>query len=71
MGGGTAGLTVAKRLTEDPNLSVAVIEGGSFYEITNGNLSQIPAYDVKYSSSSPSSIQPLVDWGIVTVPQLV
>lgn len=70
MGGGTSGLTVAKRLTEDPNLSVAVIEGGSFYEITNGNISQIPAYDV-LSSSSPSGIQPLVDWGIVTLPQLV
>ena len=64
-------MTVAARLAEDQNLSVAVIEGGSFYEIDNGNISQVPAYDVYYSSASPSTIQPLVDWGIVTAPQLV
>lgn len=52
-------------------VSVAVIEGGSFYEFGNGNISQIPAYDTRYSSSSPTTIQPLVDWGIVTVPQTV
>lgn len=62
---------MAKRLAENPKISVAIIEAGSFYEITNGNLSQIPAYDVYYSSASPSSIQPLVDWGDVTIPQAV
>lgn len=41
VGGGTAGLTVAKRLSEDPNISIAVIEAGSLYEIGNGNLSQV------------------------------
>ena len=71
VGGGTAGLTLAKRLTEDPKLSVAVIEGGSFYELDNGNTSQIPAYYNANSSLDRSSIQPLVDWGIVTVPQPV
>lgn len=71
IGGGTAGLTVAKRLAESPGISVAVIEAGSFYEINNGNFSQVPAYDVLYSSSDPASIQPLVDWGIVTIPQQV
>ncbi|KAM0796604.1 glucose-methanol-choline oxidoreductase [Usnea florida] len=69
VGGGTSGLTVAARLAEDPDVSVAVIEGGGFYETDNGNISQIPAFDVEYSSPSPSSIQPLVDWGIVTIPQ--
>ncbi|KAL8671560.1 MAG: hypothetical protein Q9168_003945 [Polycauliona sp. 1 TL-2023] len=69
IGAGTAGLTVAQRLAEDPELSIAVIEGGSFYEIDNGNLSQIPAYDAQYSSADPASIQPLVDWGIVASPQ--
>ncbi|KAL8725086.1 MAG: hypothetical protein Q9166_007580 [cf. Caloplaca sp. 2 TL-2023] len=69
IGGGTAGLTVAQRLAENPQLSVAVIEGGSFYEIDNGNYSQIPAYDVQFSSPDPASIQPLIDWGIVTSPQ--
>jgi choline dehydrogenase-like flavoprotein len=28
VGGGTAGLAVAARLTEDPNISVAVLEAG-------------------------------------------
>lgn len=71
IGGGTSGLTVAQRLAENPAVSVAVIEGGGFYEIDNGNISQIPAYDVEYSSPSPTTIQPLVDWGIVTIPQPV
>lgn len=71
IGGGTSGLTVANRLAAKPGVSVAVIEGGSFYEIDNGNISQIPALDSEYSSSSPATIQPLVDWGIVTVPQKV
>ncbi|KAL8759408.1 MAG: hypothetical protein Q9199_000777 [Rusavskia elegans] len=71
IGGGTAGLTVAQRLAENPQLSVAVIEGGSFYEIDNGNYSQIPAYDVQFSSPDPASIQPLVDWGIIASPQAV
>ena len=71
IGGGTAGLTVAARLAEDPKLSVAVVEGGGFYELDNGNISQIPAYDVQYSGSDPSTIQPTVDWGIVTAPQMV
>ena len=71
IGGGTAGLTVAQRLAENPQLSVAVIEGGSYYELDNGNYSQIPAYDVQFSSADPASIQPLVDWGVVTPPQAV
>ncbi|KAL8833982.1 MAG: hypothetical protein Q9170_003984 [Blastenia crenularia] len=69
IGGGTAGLTVANRLAKNPQLTVAVVEGGSFYEIDNSNYSQIPAYDVQFSSPDPASIQPLVDWGIVTSPQ--
>lgn len=71
VGGGTAGLTIATRLAESGSLSVAVVEGGSFYEIDNGNVSQVPAFAVQYSSANPSTIQPAVDWGIVTVPQTV
>jgi choline dehydrogenase len=33
IGGGTAGLTMAERLTESPDISVAVIEAGSYYEV--------------------------------------
>ncbi|MCJ1381062.1 hypothetical protein MMC17_004171 [Xylographa soralifera] len=69
VGGGLAGLTVAKRLAETPDITVAVIEAGSFYEIDNGNFSQIPAYDGYFTESPPSTAQPLIDWGIVTLPQ--
>jgi heterodisulfide reductase subunit A-like polyferredoxin len=37
IGGGTAGLTIAARLAEDPNVSVAVVEAGGFYQQENGN----------------------------------
>ena len=71
VGGGTSGLTVAKRLAENAAISVAVVEGGSFYEYDNGNYSQVPAYDAYFSGPQPEDIQPLVDWGIVTMPQIV
>jgi choline dehydrogenase len=37
VGGGTAGLTIAARLAEDNNITVAVIEAGGFYQMDNGN----------------------------------
>jgi choline dehydrogenase len=69
IGGGTAGLTVAARLAEMS--SVAVVEAGSFYEIDNGNLSQIPAYSIWFSGKDPKDTSPLIDWGFVTTPQAV
>ena len=65
-------MTIATRLAEAQN-SVAVIEAGSFYELDNGNLSQIPSDDAMYASPVPeqTSIQPLVDWGFITEPQSV
>lgn len=44
VGGGTAGLVVASRLAENPNMTIAVVELGSFYETSNSNQSQIPIY---------------------------
>lgn len=71
VGGGTAGLAIATRLAEDPLNLVAVIEAGSFYEIGNGNLSQIPVYGPAFSGKSPQDIAPLVDWAFLTTPQTV
>lgn len=66
VGGGNAGLTVAARLAQ--NWSVAVIEAGSFYNIENGNLTQIPAFDNMFTGKDPNDTN-RVDWGFVTTPQ--
>ena len=71
VGGGTAGLTIATRLAEDPAISVAVIEAGGFYEVDNGNRSTVPGYANYYTGSDPKNYQPLVDWDFMTVPQTV
>ncbi|KAI6083414.1 putative glucose-methanol-choline oxidoreductase [Hypoxylon rubiginosum] len=70
VGGGTAGLTLATRLIEQNAGTVAVIEAGTFYETTNGNLSQIPAMDTIFSWKGLDDWQPLVDWGYITTPQV-
>ncbi|OWP03002.1 hypothetical protein B2J93_3628 [Marssonina coronariae] len=69
VGGGTAGLVVATRLAENLNETVAVIEAGASNEYSNGNQSQIPFYSTKYVSADPTDVQPLIDWGLVTIPQ--
>jgi len=71
VGGGTAGLVVATRLAQDPSTSVAVIEAGSFYEIGNGNTSQIPVEGPVGSGKSPLDTSPLIDWNFQTTPQVV
>lgn len=70
VGGGTGGLAIAERLSENPDISVAVIEAGGFYEIENGNVSQVPGYDVIYQNAN-NGPPPLVDWGFITEPQKV
>ncbi|KAJ4372795.1 hypothetical protein N0V86_008161 [Didymella sp. IMI 355093] len=69
IGGGTAGLTLANRLSEDSSIQVAVIEAGTFYQVTNPVFSSTPAGDVIWSGSSPSDQNPLVDWNFITTPQ--
>ncbi|KAL9098099.1 MAG: hypothetical protein Q9187_009729, partial [Circinaria calcarea] len=69
VGGGTAGLTLATRLAEQQEGRVAVIEAGGFYEVGNGNISQVPASDGTYAGKAQDDWQPLVDWGYITAPQ--
>ena len=69
VGGGTAGLTLANRLSANPNISVAVVEAGSFYQVTNPLIGQTPAGDVLFVGSSPTDTNDLVDWSFVTEPQ--
>jgi choline dehydrogenase len=66
VGGGTAGLTLANRLTESGKHTVAVIEAGSFYELSNGNLSQIPRSVWNGAGLGFDDVNPLVDWNIRT-----
>ncbi|CAN9251918.1 unnamed protein product [Alternaria alternata] len=69
VGAGLAGALTASRIAEAlPNMAVAVIEAGSFYEISNGNYSQIPYYSTMYVGPDPEDYQPLIDWGIFTEP---
>ena len=71
VGGGTAGLTLATGLAQNPANSVAVIEAGGIYEIDNGNLSVIPSGATHVTGTNPTNFNPLVDWGFVTTPQEV
>ena len=71
VGGGTGGLALATRLAENPSISVAVVEAGGFYEADDGNISQVPAYDIFYAGTGANTTNPLVDWGFLTTPQAV
>ena len=71
IGGGTAGLTVARRLAADTSTTVAVVEAGDFYEFSNGNLSEIPAYATDFTGNDPTQKNPYLDWYQYTEPQPV
>ena len=71
VGGGTAGLTLACRLAASPSVTVAVIEAGGFYELDNGNLSQIPSDAIYWVDAAPKTRNPLIDWYQFTTPQPV
>jgi choline dehydrogenase len=69
VGGGTAGLVIANRLSASGQNIVAVVEAGSFYEIDNGNVSQIPRYVWSGADVSFADVNPLVDWEFRTEPE--
>ena len=66
VGGGTAGLALANRLTENGFFSAAVVEAGGFYELDNGNRSEIPGYAASFIGTAPLLKNPLIDWGYQT-----
>jgi GMC oxidoreductase len=73
IGAGTAGLTLATRLAEDKNVTVAIIEPGTYYEVSNTLVSGTPAADVlfcgSYTGDNPLKANGRVDWSFVTEPQ--
>ncbi|TVY18404.1 Dehydrogenase [Lachnellula arida] len=67
VGGGTAGLAIAARLSESFN--VAVIEAGTYYETIN-NQSTVPEYFEKFISMKlDKSTWAPTDWGFTTTNQ--
>ena len=71
VGGGPGGLVTANRLTEDPNVHVAVIEAGSWPEDLTGNLTEVPGYNGVFDLKAANSIRSGIDWGFDTTPQTV
>lgn len=61
IGGGTSGLVIANRLSEDPDVTVAVIEAGP--DVRNyPNVTQTDVGDLNYINAS-------IDWQYYSVPQ--
>jgi GMC oxidoreductase len=66
VGGGTAGLALANRLSA--NSSVAVIEAGGFYQAVDNGTAQVPGLDILGAGMSPDDVVD-TDWRFVTQPQ--
>ena len=62
VGGGTAGLVLATRLSENPSLQVAVLEAGK---------ARLDDFRIKVPALAPSMLgNPEYDWNFKTVPQV-
>ncbi|KAF8848709.1 glucose-methanol-choline oxidoreductase [Acephala macrosclerotiorum] len=66
VGGGTAGLTIAARLAEDPAVSVAVIEAGRKWDPFSTLVESIPGADIMFVGTKEK--MPVIDWGFKTEP---
>lgn len=69
VGGGTSGMTLAARLSENRNVTVAVLEAGIDYRsnLVNQQLVDTPGYDTFGVGASPSDwVNGNIDWGFVT-----
>lgn len=60
IGGGTSGLTVANRLSEDPSVSVLVIEAGDSV-LNNVNVTDVDGYGLAFGTA--------IDWAYESVNQ--
>ncbi|KJX95824.1 oxidoreductase GMC like protein [Zymoseptoria brevis] len=52
------------------NATVAIIEAGDFYELSNGNWSQLPYWHKQWRGGEDYDWQSLIVWGLMTEPQL-
>lgn len=69
VGAGTAGIPLAVRLAEAGH-SVALVEAGTYSQLGNGNLSQVPLYASAFQHTYGGDlINPMVDWNITMTTQ--
>lgn len=61
VGGGTSGLAVANRLSENPNINVLVIEAGSSV-LNNSNVTDVNGYGLAFGTA--------IDWQYESVNQI-
>lgn len=69
VGTGPGGSTLARRLTEDANVTVAVIEAGTWPQDLVGNLTTVPGYNLVFDQPDITKPAYPVDWGYITTPQ--